>query len=127
VEPAHAIELDGGTAPEQPSLRRNFSWTLLGNVVYSGCQWAMLMVLAKLTRPDQVGQFSLGLAVTAPVILLAGLQLPAGVGACGFIPDFPCIYVRSVLSNIERYSVSPFIEGESTGLVEQPASENPKN
>ena len=59
------------------SLRRNFSWTLAGNVVYAGCQWGMLVVLAKLGSPVMVGQFALGLAVTAPVIMFSNLQLRA--------------------------------------------------
>lgn len=57
------------------SLRANFSWTFAGNVVYSGCQWAMLTALAKLGSREMVGQFTLGLAVTAPVILLTNMQL----------------------------------------------------
>jgi len=57
------------------SLRANFSWTLVGNVVYAACQWGMLTVLAKLGSPEAVGQFSLGLAVGAPVMMLANLQL----------------------------------------------------
>jgi O-antigen/teichoic acid export membrane protein len=57
------------------SLRANFSWTFLGNVVYAGCQWGMLTALAKLGTPEMVGRFSLGLAVTAPVFMLTNLQL----------------------------------------------------
>ncbi|MBE0449009.1 MAG: oligosaccharide flippase family protein [Actinobacteria bacterium] len=57
------------------SLRRNFSWTLAGNVVYAGCQWAMLVILAKLGSPVMVGQFALGLAITAPVVMFSNLQL----------------------------------------------------
>jgi O-antigen/teichoic acid export membrane protein len=57
------------------TLRRNFSWTFIGNLVYSGCQWGMLVVLAKLGNPGMVGQFTLGLAVTAPVLMLTNLQL----------------------------------------------------
>ncbi len=59
------------------SLRANFIWTLVGNVVYSGCSWLMLVVLAKLGTPEMVGSFALGLAVTTPVILFACLQLRA--------------------------------------------------
>ncbi|MGD0041300.1 MAG: oligosaccharide flippase family protein [Isosphaeraceae bacterium] len=65
------------TAPRPLSLRSNFSWTLAGNVVYAGCQWGMLMILAKLGSPERVGQFALGLAVTAPVIMLTNLHLRA--------------------------------------------------
>lgn len=62
--------------PSQPlSLRRNFSWTFIGNAVYAACQWGMLIVLAKLGSPEMVGQFTLGLAVSAPVFMLTNLQL----------------------------------------------------
>ena len=64
-------------APVALSLKRNFCWTLAGNVIYAGCQWGMLVVLAKLGNPEMVGQFSLGLAITAPIIMFANLQLRA--------------------------------------------------
>src|SRR5215831_10317484 len=64
-------------ARPHPSLRSNFSWTLLGNVVYAGCQWGTLVVLAKLGSVDMVGQFGLALAITAPVFIIANLQLKA--------------------------------------------------
>lgn len=57
------------------TLRRNFSWIFAGNVIYAACQWGMLVVLAKLGSPEMVGQFTLGLAVTAPVVMFANLQL----------------------------------------------------
>ena len=57
------------------SLKLNFSWTFVGNVIYSGCQWGMLVVLAKLGTPKVVGQFALGFAVTAPVVMFANLKL----------------------------------------------------
>jgi len=58
-----------------PSLRANFAWTLAGNVLYGACQWGMLSVLAKLGSPSIVGQFTLGLAVAAPVFMFTNLQL----------------------------------------------------
>lgn len=57
------------------TLRRNFSWTFIGNVVYAASQWGMLVVFAKLGSPEMVGQFTLGLAVTAPVVMFTNLQL----------------------------------------------------
>jgi O-antigen/teichoic acid export membrane protein len=57
------------------SLHKNFSWNLVGNIVYAGCQWGILIVLAKLTSTEVVGQFALALAVSAPVFLLSQLQL----------------------------------------------------
>lgn len=56
-------------------LRVNFAWTLIGNIVYAGCQWGMLSALAKLGTPEMVGQFALGLAITAPIILFSNLSL----------------------------------------------------
>jgi O-antigen/teichoic acid export membrane protein len=57
------------------TLRRNFSWIFVGNAIYAVCQWGMLVVLAKLGTPEMVGQFTLGFAVTAPVIMFTNLQL----------------------------------------------------
>ena len=57
------------------TLRRNFSWTFVGNVIYAICQWGMLVAIAKLGTPEMVGQFTLGLAVTAPIILFTSLHL----------------------------------------------------
>jgi O-antigen/teichoic acid export membrane protein len=56
-------------------LKINFSWTLSGNVIYATCQWGILAILAKLGDSEIVGQFAMGLAVTAPVIMFYNLQL----------------------------------------------------
>jgi O-antigen/teichoic acid export membrane protein len=50
---------------------------VVSNVVYSGCQWGMISVLAKLGTAALVGRFALGLAITAPVFMLTNLQLRA--------------------------------------------------
>lgn len=44
-------------------------------MVYAGCQWGMLVSLAKIGSAEMLGQFSLAFAITAPVILFANLQL----------------------------------------------------
>lgn len=63
---------------EKPlSLRKNFLWTFVGGFIASGCQWAMLMVMAKLLSATEVGYYVLGLAITAPVILFSALDLRA--------------------------------------------------
>lgn len=62
---------------ETVSLRWNFSWTFVGNVIYSGCQWCMLVVLAKLGNATMVGQYGLALAIATPVYALSTLQLRA--------------------------------------------------
>jgi len=72
-------EVSGAAAtcaePKRLSLRRNMCWTLAGTVVYSGSQWGILMALAKLGTPETVGVFGLALAVCAPIVMFANLQL----------------------------------------------------
>jgi O-antigen/teichoic acid export membrane protein len=58
-----------------PSLRRNFSWTFLGNAVFAACLWGILAVLTKLGSPDVVGRFALGSAIATPAVMFANLQL----------------------------------------------------
>ncbi len=76
---ANSAEVVADVQPWLPplSLKQNFSWTFVGNGVYQACQWGMLVVLAKLTSPEAVGQFALGLAVCAPVVMFTNLQLRA--------------------------------------------------
>ncbi len=71
--------LDGATGPMTPglSLRSNFAWVLTGNVVYAACQWGAIVALAKLGSSFMIGQFSLGLAIAAPVLMFTNLHLRA--------------------------------------------------
>src|SRR3981081_1500550 len=62
---------------KRPSLCADFSWMFVGNSIYAGGQFAMLVLLAKLVRPELVGQYALGLAVVYPVMMLTNLQLRA--------------------------------------------------
>jgi O-antigen/teichoic acid export membrane protein len=59
------------------SVRRNVAWALAGNVGYAACQWAVFVAVARLGGAADAGRLALGLAVTAPVIVLANLQLRA--------------------------------------------------
>ena len=65
------------TEQGQPTLRSDFSWTLVGNAIYAAGQFAILMLLAKLVRPALVGQYALGLAIVYPVMMFTNLQLRA--------------------------------------------------
>src|SRR4051794_21289682 len=53
--------------PQTSSLLRNLSWVGVGNVVRGACQWGTLAALAKFCPVQMVGQYALGLAVTAPI------------------------------------------------------------
>ncbi|MFO0916755.1 MAG: hypothetical protein U0872_00365 [Planctomycetaceae bacterium] len=57
------------------SLSRNFSWMFVGNAVYAACQWAVLSLFARLSTSDQLGQFVLALAITAPILAFFLLQM----------------------------------------------------
>jgi O-antigen/teichoic acid export membrane protein len=64
------------TIPKQGlSLKANFSWTLVGNIVYRFSQWGLVVILAKLTSPESVGQYTLALAITTPVYMFCNLGL----------------------------------------------------
>ena len=58
-------------------IRNNVAWILAGNVIYMGCQWAVLIAIVKLGDPDMTGQFSFAFAVCAPICLLSQLRLRA--------------------------------------------------
>ena len=63
---------------QQPlNLRLNFLWALFGYSVYAACQWGILVVIAKIGNPEMVGMFTLGLAITSPIILFTNFNLRA--------------------------------------------------
>jgi O-antigen/teichoic acid export membrane protein len=62
-------------------LKADVAWLLSGNVLYSACQWAIVLAFAKLGSPAQVGEYALGMAVSAPIVLLANFQLRALVAS----------------------------------------------
>jgi O-antigen/teichoic acid export membrane protein len=56
-------------------LTANIVWSLSGNVVYALCQWGILVIIAKIGSPEQVGQFVLGLTIAAPIYGLFYFEL----------------------------------------------------
>jgi O-antigen/teichoic acid export membrane protein len=65
--------------PVPPSLRKNVLLAFGGNLIYVAAQWALLVVLTRLGTPDDVGVFALGLAISAPVMLFASMNLRAAL------------------------------------------------
>jgi O-antigen/teichoic acid export membrane protein len=53
----------------------NFAWALSAGLVYAFAQWLVLVAYARLGTMEMVGEFALGLAITAPVMLLARMNL----------------------------------------------------
>jgi O-antigen/teichoic acid export membrane protein len=57
------------------SLRSNFVWASTGNAVYAASQWGMMSILAHWGSAEMVGEYAMGIALTAPVLMLAQLNL----------------------------------------------------
>lgn len=73
---AESSETGADRALRMPcSLRRNFAWTVLGNAVLAGCQWATFVVIAKLGTVEMVGTFAFAFAVALPIAFIVHMQL----------------------------------------------------
>ena len=68
-----SVRISDGTA----TLAANFSWVFVGNVIYTLCQWGILVVIARVCSVKMLGEFTLGLALAAPVFMLTNLALRA--------------------------------------------------
>lgn len=107
----------------EQSLRSNFAWTFAGNVVYAACQWGILVALAKLGSPEIVGEFALALAITAPVLIGAGLNLRSvqASDALGAHPFSHYLWLRLVTTTCALITIGliVLVSGYSarTGLV----------
>lgn len=50
------------------------SWSLTGQVGYYGLQWINMIILARLSGPEAVGLYTLGLAIANPVMAIASMM-----------------------------------------------------
>jgi O-antigen/teichoic acid export membrane protein len=57
------------------NLRINFGWNFIGNMVYAGTQWGIIVALTRLGSVEMVGLLSLGLAITGPIMMFTNMQL----------------------------------------------------
>lgn len=72
------MHVDQGEEPAREprlSLRSGFAWTLAGNGLYAFTQWVVLSLVAKLGGRQMLGEYALAVALTAPVAMLAHLNL----------------------------------------------------
>lgn len=56
------------------SMKKNFIYSILGNLSFALSQWIIIVILAKMTTPEVLGQYSLGLAITIPIFLILGMN-----------------------------------------------------
>lgn len=57
------------------TLKRNFLYTATANLIYAFSQWLIILLIAKLGNIEMVGQYSLGLSITAPIFLFLNMNL----------------------------------------------------
>lgn len=57
------------------TLKVNFAWTFLGNALVALCQLLLMALLLREGGDETTGQYILGLAISAPVFMFAGLDL----------------------------------------------------
>jgi O-antigen/teichoic acid export membrane protein len=100
------------------SLGGNFAWTLTAGLVYALAQWGVLVAYARLGTMEVLGEFALGLAITAPVMLLARMQLRTlqatdAVGAYAF-EHYLGLMVLTVLGGVLLCCAIVLVAGYST-------------
>jgi O-antigen/teichoic acid export membrane protein len=58
-------------------LVKNFSWSFMGGLIYAFTQWLMLIIITRVGSAYDAGIYSLGLAISAPFVLLLNLNFTA--------------------------------------------------
>ena len=48
---------------------KNIGYTFIGNVAFSLVKWLILILIVRLTNPEDVGGYTFAMALTAPIIL----------------------------------------------------------
>lgn len=86
------------TTLERPSssLRRDFSWTLLGLLVYNACQWLILVLVARSTSPRDLGELGLAISICAPVLMFLNALRQLQVAEAEPLPLAAHLRVRRV-------------------------------
>ena len=57
------------------SLRQNFSWMFIGNLIHTGCRWGILVALTQLGSPEMVGAYALAIGLCTPIFTLCNINL----------------------------------------------------
>lgn len=54
---------------------KTLSWLITSNIIKSLSQWILLVILIKFFTTEDVGYFTLGMAITAPIFMLSEMQM----------------------------------------------------
>ena len=112
---------EGARKPPRVSLRRNFTWTFAGNVLFGVSQWAVLSLIAKLGSVEMLGQYAFALALTTPVSMLSHLNLRAVLATDmerrHSFGDYLAVRVASTVLALAVFAVMAVIAGNSAELA----------
>jgi hypothetical protein len=97
------------SSPHRLTLRTNFLWALSGNVVHAGCQWGILVVLAKLGTPQLVGEFVLG--------IFLWLGLAAGISYVASLLGFAMTAARYFRAQLPVFLISTLVTAAGCTLL----------
>lgn len=64
-----------GFALNRQTVLPGLSWTLLGSIANSICQWLAILLIARSESAATLGQYSYALAVCAPIVMLARFNM----------------------------------------------------
>src|SRR5699024_1471788 len=83
------------------SLKANTVWNLSGSLIQAFSNWIILIIIAKLSTAEMVGVFTLGLAITAPLLLLMRFHLRNAITSdVGYKYSFNEYYTLRTYSSI---------------------------
>lgn len=54
---------------------KNIGYTFLGNAIFSFVKWLILILIVRLTTPEQVGSYTFSVALTTPILLCANMRI----------------------------------------------------
>ncbi|MEV4489502.1 hypothetical protein AB0K04_05220 [Micromonospora coxensis] len=91
-------------APETGAIRHrpaaDVAWSLAGLATATLAQWGLILALTRIGSPTMVGQYALGLAVSAPVMLVCGLGLHTVLVTDTADRFVPAEYLRTRLAGV---------------------------
>ncbi len=104
------------------TVKTNFAWNFIGKLTYAASRAAALMIIAKLGTPGMVGQYALAFAVTAPVFMLADLDLRSILAtdsnnAAGFGDYLGLRLVTALMGMAVVFVIALLQGGAQTGLI----------
>jgi O-antigen/teichoic acid export membrane protein len=88
-------------AGRSENLKSAAAWNAVGTLIYSGCQWGVLVVAVRCLPVSDVGLLSLGFAICAPIFLFFQLRLrsasAADVNTCFKTSDYIGLRIICIL------------------------------